>query len=256
MNYERSAKIFKALAHTFRLRLLRLLSADGGYVCHLVEATGRRQAYVSQHLQVLRAAGLVNDRREGMYVSYQICDPALAGVLDLAAAIAGGPTIIEVSPDVWLRDTQPVCCARRRRTRSKGWSNVNGNNFLKPWHGIPREEIDWHPTVVAERCVGCGLCVTSCGRQVFAFDYLGNRPVVVNPLNCMVGCSTCGTVCTQDALEFPSQGFIRQIVRERKLLRRSKDELRANREQYDVRLREPTAVQVAKPSAKAEESMI
>jgi NAD-dependent dihydropyrimidine dehydrogenase PreA subunit len=87
---------------------------------------------------------------------------------------------------------------------------------------------------MADRCVGCGLCVTSCGRQVYGFDYERNRPVVANPLHCMVGCTTCATVCTQDALEFPSRGFIRQFVREHKLLRRAKDELKASREKYDV----------------------
>ena len=111
------------------------------------------------------------------------------------------------------------------------------NSFTNPWHGIPRQEIAWHPTVMADRCVGCGLCVTSCGRQVYAFDYQANRPVVVNPDHCMVGCTTCATVCTQDALEFPSRGFIRQLVRERKLLRHAKDELKANREKYDVAFR-------------------
>jgi ferredoxin len=38
------------------------------------------------------------------------------------------------------------------------------------WHGIPRQEIQWYPTIVAERCIGCGLCVTSCGKNVYAFD--------------------------------------------------------------------------------------
>ncbi|NBB90128.1 MAG: hypothetical protein GVY23_02855 [Spirochaetes bacterium] len=28
------------------------------------------------------------------------------------------------------------------------------------WKGIPREEIDWNPTVDTDRCVGCGMCVT------------------------------------------------------------------------------------------------
>jgi CDP-4-dehydro-6-deoxyglucose reductase len=111
------------------------------------------------------------------------------------------------------------------------------NNFTKPWHGIPRQEIPWYPTVMADRCVGCGLCVTSCGRQVYAFDYERNRPVVVAPDHCMVGCTTCATICTQDALEFPSRGFIRQLVREKKLLRHAKDELRANRERFDVKPR-------------------
>ncbi|RMF00790.1 MAG: hypothetical protein D6768_11995, partial [Chloroflexi bacterium] len=39
--------------------------------------------------------------------------------------------------------------------------SANGKNLTAPWHGIPREEIDWYPTVIAERCIGCGLCVTS-----------------------------------------------------------------------------------------------
>ena len=113
------------------------------------------------------------------------------------------------------------------------------SNSLKPWHGIPREEIPWFPTVAADRCVGCGLCVTSCGRQVYAFDYEANRPVVVNPDYCMVGCTTCATVCIQDALEFPSRGFIRQFVRDHKLLRHAKDELKAGRETYDATTRRP-----------------
>lgn len=33
---------------------------------------------------------------------------------------------------------------------------MSKNNQIMPWHGIPREEIEWHPTVVDERCIGCG----------------------------------------------------------------------------------------------------
>lgn len=105
------------------------------------------------------------------------------------------------------------------------------------WHDIPRNEIDWHPTVIADRCIGCGLCVTSCGRGVYAFDYEQNRPVVVAPEMCMVGCTTCATICTQDAIEFPSQGYIRHLIKERKVLRQSKDMLRVNRAKYDVAAR-------------------
>lgn len=38
------------------------------------------------------------------------------------------------------------------------------------------------------------------------------------------------------SIEFPSQGFIRQLIRDKKLLRQSKDMLRENREKYDVQL--------------------
>jgi NAD-dependent dihydropyrimidine dehydrogenase PreA subunit len=114
----------------------------------------------------------------------------------------------------------------------------NSKNLTAPWHGIARAEIDWHPTVVDERCIGCGLCVTSCGRGVFAFDYDTKKAVVANPLQCMVGCSTCGTICSQDAIEFPSQGYVRHLIKQKKILRQTKQRLRENREKYDINLRD------------------
>lgn len=117
--------------------------------------------------------------------------------------------------------------------------STNANTML--WHGVPLTEINWQPKVIADRCVGCGLCATSCGRGVYAFDYEQNRPVVVAPQRCMVGCTTCATLCTQDAIEFPATGYIHQLIRDRKLLRQSKDLLRDGREKYDVTLRAPTA---------------
>ena len=32
------------------------------------------------------------------------------------------------------------------------------------WHGIPRKEIPWYPTVDQETCIGCQLCYVTCGR--------------------------------------------------------------------------------------------
>jgi CDP-4-dehydro-6-deoxyglucose reductase len=113
-------------------------------------------------------------------------------------------------------------------------SDTKNNNL---WHGIPRQEIIWHPTIVTERCTGCGLCVTSCGRNVYAFDYKANKPVVVAPMMCMVGCTTCAKNCLRDAIEFPSTGYIRQLIRERKVQRHAKDMLKAMPEKYDVQLR-------------------
>jgi CDP-4-dehydro-6-deoxyglucose reductase, E3 len=108
------------------------------------------------------------------------------------------------------------------------------NATSNTWHGMPREQIHWHPSVVAERCAGCGMCVTSCGRGVYAFDYEKNKPVVIRPMMCMVACTTCANICLQDAIEFPSTGAIRQIIRKNKLLRRAKDQLKSYRDKYDV----------------------
>lgn len=109
------------------------------------------------------------------------------------------------------------------------------------WHGIPREQIDWHPTVIAERCIGCGICATSCNKGVYAFDYEANKPIVIAPQACMVGCTTCATICPEDALEFPSQGYVRQIIKKNKIITQAKNMLRADPDKYDVKKHMPVA---------------
>jgi len=76
--------------------------------------------------------------------------------------------------------------------------------FTKPWHGIARDQIVWHPTVDTAACIGCGTCVTGCSRLVYRFDFEVKKAVVVDPLNCMVGCTTCANTCPTHALSFPS----------------------------------------------------
>ncbi|HVB79634.1 MAG TPA: FAD-binding oxidoreductase [Candidatus Binataceae bacterium] len=75
--------------------------------------------------------------------------------------------------------------------------------FTKPWHGVPREKIKWNPTVIEDACIGCGTCVTGCSRLVYRFDFERKKPVVVDPLNCMVGCTTCANTCPAHAITFP-----------------------------------------------------
>ncbi len=87
------------------------------------------------------------------------------------------------------------------------------------WHGIPREKIPWYPTVIEEKCIGCKLCFVTCGRNVFNFDLERNKPVVENPYHCMVGCTTCATICPSSAIVFPQKKVIEQVEREYKVLR-------------------------------------
>lgn len=75
--------------------------------------------------------------------------------------------------------------------------------FTKPWHGVPCEQIHWHPEVIEDACIGCGTCVTGCSRLVYRFDYDRKKAVVVDPLNCMVGCTTCANTCPAHAIVFP-----------------------------------------------------
>ena len=93
------------------------------------------------------------------------------------------------------------------------------------WKGIPREEIDWSPNVDTDRCIGCGMCVTSCGRNVFDYDAAEKKAVVARPLQCMVGCTSCETWCVYGAISFPNKDYVRRLIRERGVLKQAKQEL-------------------------------
>ncbi|NMC12594.1 MAG: 4Fe-4S ferredoxin [Chloroflexi bacterium] len=85
------------------------------------------------------------------------------------------------------------------------------------WHGIPRKDIPWFPTVDTDTCIGCSLCYTTCGRGVYEMQ--DNKAVPVNAMSCMVGCSTCGTVCPVQAIAFPDRDLIWKLEREHKIFK-------------------------------------
>ena len=83
-----AARIARAISHPVRLQILNELREGGAYVMHLTSVLGRPQANISQHLMVLREAGLVTAIREGMTVLYQISDPEVMAVLDALLILA------------------------------------------------------------------------------------------------------------------------------------------------------------------------
>src|SRR5438067_12914433 len=76
--YEVFAEIGKALASASRLELLDLLSQAPHTVDDLAAKAHLSLANASQHLQRLKAAGLVTAEREGTYVRYRLAGPAVA----------------------------------------------------------------------------------------------------------------------------------------------------------------------------------
>ena len=62
----------KALADPTRLRILGLVAGGEVCVCHLHEALGIPQPTASRHLAYLRRAGLVDGRRQGLWVYYRL----------------------------------------------------------------------------------------------------------------------------------------------------------------------------------------
>ena len=85
--YDSQAKLFKALNHPARLAILDVLREGEHCVCHMEAALGYRQAYISQHLMVLRDAGLVQDRRGGWNIYYRVAKPEVFAVIDAAQGV-------------------------------------------------------------------------------------------------------------------------------------------------------------------------
>ena len=77
-----AAELFKVLGGQSRLRLLRLLSEQPQQVGALAERAGMTQPLVSQHLRVLRQAGIVSVSRSGREATYQLADRHIAHVID------------------------------------------------------------------------------------------------------------------------------------------------------------------------------
>lgn len=75
------ADLFKAMAHPARLQILSMLRQGEICVCHIENALGKRQPYISQQLMVLRDAGLVESRKDGLQVYYRLANPLVEGVL-------------------------------------------------------------------------------------------------------------------------------------------------------------------------------
>ncbi len=80
--YQTQAQLFKVLMHPTRLAILDELRDGEQCVCHMEAKFGLRQAYISQHLMVLRDAGLVTDRRDGWNIYYQVNKPEIFQVID------------------------------------------------------------------------------------------------------------------------------------------------------------------------------
>ncbi len=79
--YEQFARIGKAVSSPKRLELLDLLCQGPRTVEALAKESSLTIGNASRHLQVIRQAGLVGRRKEGLFVTYQIADPAVSDFL-------------------------------------------------------------------------------------------------------------------------------------------------------------------------------
>lgn len=71
---EELLSVFKALSDETRLRMLKIMEKGDICVCDLVSVLDVSQPKISFHLNVLKEAGLIKDRKNGKWVHYSIDD--------------------------------------------------------------------------------------------------------------------------------------------------------------------------------------
>jgi len=71
------AKVFKAMGHPSRIRILELLTQGETCVCNIAPVVGSDMSTVSRHLAVLRNAGLIEDDKRGLNVFYKLSLPCI-----------------------------------------------------------------------------------------------------------------------------------------------------------------------------------
>lgn len=75
--YRLRAQVIKALGHSTRLRIVEKLAEEETCVCDLQTLVGGDISTVSRHLSVLRSAGVVADRKDGLKVFYSLRVPCV-----------------------------------------------------------------------------------------------------------------------------------------------------------------------------------
>jgi ArsR family transcriptional regulator len=87
-SFDREAEILKVLGHPVRLKIVAGLMSQSCNVKKIWECLNLPQATVSQHLALLKNKGIIDGRRDGVEVYYQVVsEPAREVVI----ALIGGP---------------------------------------------------------------------------------------------------------------------------------------------------------------------
>ncbi|SHK70165.1 ArsR/SmtB family transcription factor [Actinacidiphila paucisporea] len=82
------ADVIRVLGDPLRLRIVTLLARETLCTTHLVEETGAKQTNLSNHMKVLREAGLVETEPCGRFTYYRLKAEVLAGLSEQFAELA------------------------------------------------------------------------------------------------------------------------------------------------------------------------
>jgi len=89
--YQASADLFKIMSHPTRLAILSVLRDGEQCVCHIEAMLKLRQAYISQHLKIMKDANIVSVCRDGWNMYYHVAYPEIFEVIDAVFSLSGQP---------------------------------------------------------------------------------------------------------------------------------------------------------------------
>lgn len=89
-------RTLKAMAHPSRLLILETLADGERCVCDLQRLVGSDISTVSKHLALMRRAGLVADRRQGMQVFYRLRVPCVMRFFECVDAVRDGDPPVQL----------------------------------------------------------------------------------------------------------------------------------------------------------------
>jgi len=103
----RKASILKALAHPDRVAVFEFLAGGDRTVTEIANFLGAKPANTSRHLALMKAAGLIAPRKDGLNVHYSVCMPCLLSML----------SCMDQAVCVWADEQAEAARSLRRKKR-------------------------------------------------------------------------------------------------------------------------------------------
>jgi ArsR family transcriptional regulator, virulence genes transcriptional regulator len=133
--FELHAELLKALAHPRRLEIIQLLRDQELCVSDIYEMLDLPQANISQHLMLLRDAGVVTTKRDGKQILYRLANPKIIQASDLLREVLIDQyqgTEIANHLTVTMKDLVPLVhdpvCQMRVSPKTAGYSTEYHNH--------------------------------------------------------------------------------------------------------------------------------
>ena len=74
--------VFKALADSTRLKIIECVKNGEKCICEIIPYTGKSQPNVSQHLKVMKHAGIIDERKDGTKIMIKVSNREIFNIID------------------------------------------------------------------------------------------------------------------------------------------------------------------------------